>query len=160
MRVLIIGYGAVGSVLTKLLVKEKSIDSIFCLDIRFFEKIKNKKITFKLFNVLEKEKFISYLNKLKPDVVINASLPKFNTSILECCAKARVNYMDAASYWALDPDPSAKIPYKTEQLDYDKEFIENNMIGLMDAGVAPGLDNLLAAECASYLDEIDIFFME
>ncbi len=155
MKILIIGYGAVGSVLTKLLVKENSIDSIFCLDIRFFERIKNKKIIFKLFNVLEKEKFVSYLNEIKPDVVINTSLPKFNTSIMQCCARAKVNYMDAASYWDLDPNPNAKVPYKMEQLDFEKSFAKNNITGLIEAGVAPGLDNLLAAECASELDEVD-----
>ncbi len=39
MKIVIIGYGAVGSVLTKILAKEKSVNSIFCLDIKFFEKI-------------------------------------------------------------------------------------------------------------------------
>ena len=155
MRVLIIGYGAVGSVLTKLLIKEKSVNSIFCLDIKFFEKIKNKKVIFKIFDVLNNKRFTAYLNKIKPNLVINASLPKSNISIMECCAKAKINYMDTASYWDLDPNPNAKVPYKMEQLTYNKKFAKNNLTGLINAGVAPGLDNLFAAECASYLDKVD-----
>ena len=155
MKVIIVGYGAVGSVLTKLLAKEETIEKIFCVDLKFFEKIKNKKIDFKILNILEKKKFIEYLNKIRPDVVINTSLPRFNGHIMECCIEAKVNYMDTASFWDLDKNPKAKIPYKMEQLDYNEKFIKNNIMGLIESGVAPGLDNLLAAECASQLDEVD-----
>lgn len=155
MKVLIIGYGAVGSVLLKLLIREKSVEKIYCSDIRFINKIKNKKVEFKLLSVLDKENFVNYLKEINPDVAINTSLPKFNLTILECCLKAKVNYMDAASYWDLDKNPNAKFPYITEQMKYNKEFAKNNLIGLIDAGVAPGLDNIMAAECASDLDNVD-----
>lgn len=155
MRILIIGYGAVGSVLAKLLLKEKLVDAVNCVDIRFVNKIKHKKLTFKLLSVLDEKKFTDYLNNIKPDVVINTSLPKFNLNIMECCSKAEVSYIDAASFWDWDPDPNAKVPYKMEQMDYDEKFAKKNIIGLIEAGVAPGLDNIMAAECASQLDEVD-----
>jgi saccharopine dehydrogenase-like NADP-dependent oxidoreductase len=152
---MIVGYGAVGSVLAKILIREKSITKVFCLSLNFFEKIKNEKIEYKISDIMKKEEFVDYINKIKPNIVINTSLPKFNTLILECCTKAKVNYMDAASFWDLDKDKNAKSPYKIEQLDFNKKFLDNNTFGLINAGVAPGLDNILAAECASYLDETD-----
>jgi len=155
MKIIIIGYGAVGSVLTKLLLKEKSVEKIYCLDIKFLKKINNKKVIFKQFNLLEKKKLIDYLKEIKPDVVINTSLPKFNTNIMECCLNAKVNYLDTASYWDFDSNPKAKVPYKMEQLDYNESFTKNHLIGLIESGVAPGLDNIFAAETASYLDEVD-----
>jgi len=154
MKILIIGYGAVGSVLAKLLIKEKAVEKIYCLDFKFFEKF-NKKVQFASFDVLDKEKLEDYLNKIKPDVVINTAIPKLNLNIMEFCLKAKVNYMDAASFWDLDKNPNAKTPYKMEQLDYHKEFKKNNILGLIGAGVAPGLDNMFAAEAAFELDEVD-----
>ncbi|MEK6885378.1 MAG: saccharopine dehydrogenase C-terminal domain-containing protein [Nanoarchaeota archaeon] len=155
MKILIIGYGAVGSVLVKLLMKEKGVEKIYCLDLKFFEKLKNSKVHFEVFNALDKIKFIGYLNRVRPDVVINAAIPKFNLNIMESCLEANVNYMDAASYWDLDKDPNAKVPYKMEQLDYHKQFKDNKILGLIEAGVAPGLDNMFAAQAASELDETD-----
>jgi len=155
MKVVIAGYGAVGSVLAKLLVKDKSIESIHCLDLKFSERPDSKKIIFKVFNILEKDKLINYLKELKPDVAVNVLHPKFNANILECCAEAGVNYLDTASFWDIDLRPNAKVPYKMEQLDFNEKFTANNILGLIEAGVAPGLDNLMAAECASHLDYVE-----
>ena len=154
MRILVIGTGAVGGVLCKLLAEEGDVEEVICCDIRENEKFKNKKIKFKKISVLDK-RFLKFLKEVKPDVVVNASLPKFNLNIMQACLKAKVNYLDTASYWDLDPNPRAKVPYKIEQMDYDKAFVKNNLIGLIESGVAPGLDNLIVAECASKLDEVD-----
>jgi len=155
MKILIIGYGAVGSVLAELLVKEEEIEMVYCVDLKFPDKIKSSKINFKTLNVLDEQKFTDYLKEINPDVAINTSLPKFNLDIMKCCLNAKVNYMDTASFWDYETDPNAKIPYKMEELDYHKDFEKNDLIGLIGAGVAPGLDNLFAAECASRLDEVD-----
>ncbi len=155
MKVLILGHGAVGSVLAKLLHKEKKVESIICGDISFKEEKFFGKIHYKGVDLTDEKKFIELLNEKKPDVVVNATHPKFNLHIMKACKNAKVNYIDTASFWDKDPDPNAKIPYKMEQIDYDKDFINNNIFGLIEAGVAPGLDNILAAECASELDNID-----
>ncbi len=155
MKVVILGFGAVGSVLARLLSKEKEVEKIICCDIKFNFKIKNKKVSLKYLNILDKQKFLDFLNKTKPDVVVNTSLPKFNLDIMEICLKAKVNYLDTASFWDLDPNSKARVPYKMEQLEYNSKFKEAGIIGLIDSGVAPGSDNLITAECASKLDETD-----
>jgi saccharopine dehydrogenase (NAD+, L-lysine-forming) len=155
MKILIVGHGAVGSVLTKLLLKEMDIESIICVDVAFPKKLEDKKVITKVLDVKDEEKFVKYLNEVKPDMVVNSALPKFNLTIMGACLKAQVNYMDAASFWDLDSNPKARVPYKMEQLDYDKEFEKQNIFGLIETGVAPGLDNIMAAECASELEEVD-----
>lgn len=154
MKIVVIGAGAVGSVLCRLLAQDKRVERVICCDIRKTE-FNNKKIEFRIMNVLDKANFIRFLKKENPDVVINVSLPKFNLNIMEACAEAKVNYLDTCSFWALDKNPRAKIPYKMEQLDYNKEFLKNDITGLINSGVAPGTDNLLVAEASSKLDEID-----
>ena len=155
MKVVILGCGAVGSVLAKLLAKEKEVEKIICGDIKFNFKIKNRKIALRYLDFLEKSKFLKFLKKTKPDVVVNAALPKFNLNIMETCLKAEVNYLDTASFWDIDKDPKAKVPYKMEQFDFDEQFKKAGITGLIESGVAPGLDNLISAECASQLDEVD-----
>jgi saccharopine dehydrogenase-like NADP-dependent oxidoreductase len=63
--------------------------------------------------------------------------------------------MDMAAVWDLHPDKNAKSPYKIEQFDFDAKFEENGIIGLIEAGVSPGMTNLLCRECAEEMDSID-----
>jgi len=155
MKVVILGFGSVGSVVARLLAKEKKIDKIICADLKFKNIIKNRKISFKKVNLLDKTGFLNFLKETKPDVVINTSLPTFNINIMEGCLKARVNYLDTCSYWDLDENPRAKIPYKMEQLDFNSDFKKRGIFGLINAGVSPGLTNLIAKECANKLDSVD-----
>ncbi len=155
MKILIIGYGAVGETLTKILAKENSIKNISCID--YIEKkiLKNKKVSFQKFDVSDSISFLDLLKRNEFDLAINTSIPKLNLQIMKSCLEARINYMDAASFWDYDKNPKAKVPYKMEQLDYHKKFAEKNILGLIEAGVAPGLDNMFAAQAASELDEVD-----
>jgi len=155
MKILILGYGAVGSVLCKLLSKERSIKSIVCGDIKKIKKVRNKKIQFKKIDVSNKNQLLNFFKNTNPDLVINSSLPNFNVNILECCLQEKINYIDLASYWDFDSNPRARSPYKVEQLCYNDKFKQNDLIGLINAGVSPGLTNLLARECADFLDAID-----
>ncbi|MEK6875256.1 MAG: saccharopine dehydrogenase NADP-binding domain-containing protein [Nanoarchaeota archaeon] len=155
MKVVILGYGSVGSVLSKMLSKEKRVKEIICCGINFKRKQEDERVIHKIIDLTDEKKLVEFLNKEKPDAVVNATHPKFNLNIMKACIKAKVNYIDTASFWDFDPNPKAKIPYKMEQTDHNKDFLKNNKIGLIEAGVAPGMDNLMAAECASELDEVD-----
>ena len=155
MRVLVIGTGAVGGVLCKLLAEGKEVEEVVCCDIKENEKFNSKKIKFKKISVLDKQEFLKFLKEIKPDVVVNAVLPIFNTVILEYCLKAKTNYLDMASFWDFDKNPRARSPYKFEELDYHEKFKQNDIFGLMLAGVSPGITNLLAREASEQLDETD-----
>jgi saccharopine dehydrogenase (NAD+, L-lysine forming) len=155
MKVLILGYGFVGSVLSKLLVKEKSISEIICCDIKIKEEIRAGKILFKKINASNNNELLELLEQVKPDLLVNLLIPKFNTSVMNCCLLKKINYIDTASNWEADSAINPKSPYKIEQLDFYEEFKNNKMIGLINSGVSPGLTNLLAKEASEQLDEID-----
>ena len=155
MKVMILGHGAVGSVLVKLLSKEKSVSSIVCGDISFAGEKKSGKVHFQKIDIKNENELLKFFNDERPDVVVNTVTPHFNLHILSICLKAKVNYLDTASFWELDPNPRALVPYEMEQMRYNKRFRDNKLLGLIESGVAPGLTNLISAECASQLDEID-----
>lgn len=156
MRVLVLGFGGVGRVLTHLLIKDNRVKEIICGDIRFVNQIKDKKVSYEIVNVLDKKGFVEFLRKLEPDVAVNLTIPKFNEAIMEACAEAGVNYLDTASYWDLKSEsPDGKNPYIMEQLAFNDKFKKKGIIGLIESGVAPGMDNLMVAECAAQLDSID-----
>lgn len=155
MKVLILGHGAVGSVLAKLLCKEKSIESIICADISFREEKKFEKFHYMNIDIKNKAQLIGILEKHKPDLVINASPPKFNVEVLDACVKTNSNYLDMAAWWEPDTDKNAISPYKIEQFDFDKAFKERNIIGFIEAGVSPGMTNLFVRECADEFDELE-----
>src|SRR3989344_7641786 len=115
MKVVILGHGAVGSVIAKLLSKEQKVKEIICGDINFKKEQKIGKVHYKIINLIDEVKFVKFLNQANPDVVVNATHPKFNLHIMKACIKAKVNYIDTASFWDIDPNPKAKIPYKMEQ---------------------------------------------
>lgn len=155
MKILVVGDGAVGAILCKLLVKEKQIEEVYCCDLQDHKRFTNTKVKFHKVNVKNKQEFNNFLNKIKPNIVVNAAHPILNVPILEACLKNKTNYLDMAAWWDLDPNKKAISPYKIEQLDFHNSFKKNNLIGLIEAGVSPGMTNLLAAECADQINNLD-----
>src|SRR3989344_510527 len=155
MNVLILGYGAVGTVLAKLLHKEKVITKVICADILFKKEKKFEKMHHMKINLKNKKQLTSIIKKHNPHLIINASSPNFNTDILSVCEKTATPYMDMAACWEPDSNKKAKCPYKIEQLDFNKSFRKNNLLGLIEAGVSPGMTNLFVRECADEFDFIE-----
>lgn len=155
MKVVIFGYGGVGSVLAKMLSKEKTISQVICGDILIKKDKIIGKIHLKKIDLNNREKVIKFLKEINPEVVVNSAIPNFNLRIMDICLQTKVNYLDLASYWDLDKNPKALVPYEMEQMRYAKKFTDNHIKGLIESGVAPGLTNLLSAECASKLDSVD-----
>jgi saccharopine dehydrogenase-like NADP-dependent oxidoreductase len=155
MKILVLGHGAVGSVLAKLLEKEDEVSEVVSADLSFKEEKKIGKIRQMPLNLKEKPQLARILKKHRPDVVINASPPRFNQDILEACAKEGANYLDMAAWWDINPDKNAVSPYKIEQFDFDTQFREKNSLGLIEAGVSPGMTNLFVRECADEFDELE-----
>ncbi|HKZ33851.1 MAG TPA: saccharopine dehydrogenase C-terminal domain-containing protein [Candidatus Nanoarchaeia archaeon] len=155
MKIMVMGHGAVGSVLCEMFSRERKIKSIVCVE-KTITHFRNKgKIHFKEIDISDIKQITALLKKEKPDLIINASLPFFNKILLGACLKNRVNYMDLASYWDFDKNPRSKSPYKVEQLDFNEKFKKKKLIGLINTGASPGLTNLLAKECVDLFDKID-----
>ncbi len=155
MKILVLGHGAVGSVLTKLLKKEDKVKAVICADINFSKEEKSGKMYKVNINLKNKKQLSQLIKKHSPDLVVNACSPKFNPSILEECTKSGINYLDMAAAWEPDKDKNALSPYKIEQFDFDKKFKEKNLLGLIESGVSPGMTNIFVKESADEFDEVD-----
>ena len=154
MRILIIGYGQVGKVLASLLKEHEPVKHVVCADKEPSES-PDPGLQVVRVDLSQREQIQELIDAWKPTLVVNAALPRFNKAIMACCAQARVHYLDMASYWDYATDKDAVSPYKVEQLDFDEQFRKHGLIGLINAGVSPGLTNLFAAECVDELDEAD-----
>ena len=92
MKILIIGAGAVGYVLSNFLGKDKNVSKITCAsnDIkraRDFIDAKNKKIKLINLDASKKDQLIRAAKGV--DVIINASLPELNETIMQVALKVK-----------------------------------------------------------------------
>ncbi len=164
MKVLIVGAGAVASVLSKQLSKDRHISEIVCAsndikrarefigansrDMRAKSARKAAKAASKIsiaeLDASDKRQIANAARDF--DLAINASLPNFNRNIMEASLKAGANYQDLCS-WLRDCRHA-------EQLRLHKKFKRECLAGLINAGISPGITNLLAREAADKLDRV------
>ncbi len=81
-------------------------------------------------------------------LLVNAAAAVFNETVIRAALRLRVHYLDLASHLSRNP-------FKAEQLRYEDDFARRGRLALINAGVAPGLTNLLVAACADTLDDVD-----
>jgi saccharopine dehydrogenase (NAD+, L-lysine forming) len=160
-RVVVLGAGAIGSVVTTLLAKSPNVEQLVVAD-RSMEAAKT------LVSALpegcaepdriDASKLESTAEAFKGvDLVVNVVLPRFNLKIMDACLKAGANYVDAATDLALakeKPGEEVKAPPESLQLAYDPAFREAGLIGLLGIGQDPGISNILARVGADRLDEV------
>jgi saccharopine dehydrogenase-like NADP-dependent oxidoreductase len=149
MKILLIGAGAVSHVLSKLLVKDKSVSKIVCASVdikraKEFIDVRNKKIRLICLDASKKDQVIKAAKGV--DVIINASLPNFNEIIMEAALAAKTNYIDLCS--------RLKDFKVADQLRFNSQFKKAKLLALINAGVAPGVTNLLAMDIADKLDSV------
>ncbi len=149
MKILIVGAGAVASVISKCLSKDKDISEIVCAsknkknDKKFID-LNNSKISLTSADASDVKQIVKISKDF--DLIINASLPKFNENIMKAALRVGANYQDLCS-WLAD--------FKTaEQLKFHKAFHKEKLIGLINTGISPGITNLLAREVADKLDSV------
>ena len=149
MKILLIGAGAVGSVISRYLSKDDEITEIICAsnDINRAKEFINDDNKIKLVK-LDASNIDEIIDKARGvNLIINASLPRFNENILEAALRVRAHYQDLASELA---------DLKTaEQLKFAERFKEAGLTALINTGVAPGITNLLAKEAANKLSEVE-----
>lgn len=151
MKVFIVGAGAVASALCKCLSKEKNVKQIVCASNnpkRAKEFIKTDKKVKLLSKTLDASNSIQVAQAAKGfDLIVNASLPNFNEVIMQAALQSKTNYLDLCSL--LKDNKTA------EQLKYHNRFKKAGLIALINAGIAPGITNILAAEGKDKFERID-----
>jgi len=81
-------------------------------------------------------------------LVVNAGPAALNKIVLRAALRLRAHYLDMASH-------QTNNAFHAEQLRFRKQFEAKNRAAVINAGVAPGLTNLLAARSADMLDALD-----
>ena len=150
MKVFIIGGGATGSVLAHFLSEAKEVEAVVVGDIntrkarRFLPEHGSAKISLISLDASNKEKVTAAIKGF--DLLVNASLPRFNKILLEAALEAGINYQDLASDWN---------ETKIEQLEFNEKFKAKNLVGLINASASPGVTNLVAKILSLRLDRVD-----
>ena len=147
---LIVGAGAVGSVVARQLTRERSIELVTCIDrdvrrAKAFLKGSGKKIRFAKGDVRTLADIVRAGEG--SSIVINAGLPNLNRVIMGGALRLGAHYQDMCSHLA-----DLK---NAEQLEFHKDFRAAGLRALFNTGVAPGVTNLLAADLAAQFDEVD-----
>lgn len=156
-RVLIIGAGGVGQVVTHKCAQVPEVFTEICLASRTVSKC--EKIAAQLKRPIRTEKLdadnvaetVALIKSFKPDLVINVALPYQDLAIMDACLETGVDYLDTANY---EPPDEAKFCYGW-QWEYQERFKEKGIMALLGSGFDPGVTNVFTAYAAKHhFDEI------
>lgn len=146
-RVLIIGAGGVGSVVTHKSAQVPEVFSEICLASRTVSKCEqiaaqlNKKIRTEQVDADNVPQLVSLIRDFNPDLVVNVALPYQDLHIMDACLETGVDYLDTANY---EPPDEAKFCYSW-QWGYHERFRERGLMALLGSGFDPGVTNVFTA---------------
>ncbi|WOO41182.1 saccharopine dehydrogenase family protein [Rubellicoccus peritrichatus] len=93
----------------------------------------------------------AFLEKEKPDLLINVALPYQDLVLMDACLAAGVDYLDTANY---EPPETPKFEYKW-QWAYRERYEQAKRMALLGSGFDPGVTNVFCAYAQKHLfDEI------
>ncbi|WP_253447725.1 saccharopine dehydrogenase family protein [Halomonas sp. Y3] len=156
-KVLIIGAGGVGGVVTHKCAQHPEVFSEILLASR--NEAKCKAIAAQLDRPIQTaqvdadsvDDLVALIESFKPDVLIHVALPYQDLTIMEACLKTGVPYLDTANYE--HPD-EAKFEYK-EQWAFQDRYAEAGNMATLGCGFDPGMTNIYCAYAQKNLfDEI------
>jgi len=148
MRVFILGIGAMGSLLAKLLIRQGH--QVLCGD-RDLVRARaflgeHSTLVIQRVNARNLRSIVKAAKGCH--LLVNACPAVLNKTILRAALRIRAHYVDTASRLI-------QSPFRPEQHRFDRLFREKGRLALIHAGAAPGLTNLLAMQAAAGLDTIE-----
>ncbi|MGD8544060.1 MAG: saccharopine dehydrogenase NADP-binding domain-containing protein [Candidatus Bathyarchaeota archaeon] len=152
MKMCIIGAGAQGSVIAKILAEDSEIDKVVLADIntqllqRVAKKIDSSKLSTERVDAGNADDLAKVLKDT--DVVINATLTYFNLPIFNSALKYGANYVDLAHDWPL-------IERFLENLKTSDKWKKAGLTAVKSQGITPGVTNVLARYAADRLDKVE-----
>jgi len=157
-KVLIIGAGGVGSVVTHKCAAVPEVFSEIILASRNKEKcdkiaasIKTRQIITEQVDADNVEETIALIRKYNPDILINVALPYQDLALMDACLATKMHYLDTANY---EPRDVAKFEYKW-QWAYRERYRDAGITAVLGCGFDPGVTGIYTAYAAKhYFDEI------
>ncbi|MBI5484259.1 MAG: saccharopine dehydrogenase family protein [Deltaproteobacteria bacterium] len=157
-KVLIIGAGGVGQVVTHKCAQRRDIFSEITLASRTKSKCDaiaaqlNNSINTAQVDADNVPELVALIKLLQPRLVINVALPYQDLHIMDACLETGVDYLDTANYEPLD---TAHFEYSW-QWAYQERFKSAGIMALLGSGFDPGVTNVYTALAAKkYLDVIE-----
>ena len=146
-RVLIIGAGGVGRVVTHKCAQVPEVFDAICLASRTVSKCEviaselKRPIEVAALDADDPAQTAALIRKFKADLVINVALPYQDLAIMDACLETGVAYVDTANY---EPRDEAKFCYKWQWAYHDR-FKEKGLLALLGSGFDPGVTNVFTA---------------
>ncbi len=164
-KILIIGAGGVGNVVTKKCAREIDVFNDILLASRtkakcdrIAEEIGGNRVKTAQVDADHVSEVVSLINDFKPALVINVALPYQDLPIMEACLKTKTHYLDTANY---EPKEEAKFEYKW-QWAYHEKFKKAGIMALLGCGFDPGMTGIYTAyarkhhfDIIEFLDIVD-----
>jgi saccharopine dehydrogenase (NAD+, L-lysine-forming) len=162
-RVLIIGAGGVGRVVSHKCVQQHDFFESVCLASRTMEKCKSIQeslggaIDITTVDAASVSQVAELIRRQRADIVIHAALPYQNLAIMEGCLSGGAHYIDTAVPEIADAIQSAPDDdcWYGKQWAFHNRFRKKGLTGVLGIGSDPGLVNVFCAYAATHLfDEI------
>lgn len=156
-KVLIIGAGGVGQVVTHKCAQVPEVFDEICLASRTVSKCEaiasqiKRKIRTERVDADKVSELVALIKNFRPAVVINVALPYQDLTIMDACLETGVHYVDTANY---EPRDEAKFCYRW-QWEYQERFRDAGIMALLGSGFDPGVTNVYTAYALKHhFDEI------
>ncbi len=161
-KVLIIGAGGVGRVVTSKCAQHPSIFSEIMLASRTKSKCEeiiadvtrstgHSHLRAAQVDAENVPQLVALIRSFNPKLVIHVALPYQDLTIMDACLETGVHYLDTANY---EPKEEAKFEYSW-QWAYQDRFKEKGIMALLGCGFDPGVTGIFTAHAAKHhFDEI------
>jgi hypothetical protein len=148
MRIFVLGVGGTGSLLAQLLARQGH--TVWCgdRDVERARRFLGKKSTIEIHEANARNLWSIVRAARSCHLLANCAPAMYNEVVLRAALRLRVHYLDLNSRLTRNP-------FKPEQLAYHRRFIQKNRAAVINAGIAPGLTNLLARRGAELLDSVE-----
>ena len=148
MRIFVLGVGGTGSLLAELLARQGH--TVWCgdRDVERARRFLGKKNPIEVVEANARNVWSIVRAARGCHMLANCAPATFNETVIRAALRLRSHYLDLNSRLTRNP-------FKPEQLAYHRRFIQKNRAAIINAGVAPGLTNLLARRGAELLDSVD-----
>ena len=161
-RILIIGAGGVGGVVTHKCAQVPEVFSDIVLASRNLDKCNaiaaqlTRAIRTELVDADDPRQVATLIRKVQPDLVLHVALPYQDLAIMEACLETGVDYLDTANY---EPPDVAKFEYRW-QWKFRERFAQRGIMALLGCGFDPGVTNIFCAHARKHhfdeIHEVDI----
>jgi len=148
MRIFVLGTGATGSLLARLLVRQGHQVTCGDRDPERARRFLGKRSGIPIKQVNARNLWSVAKAARGCHLIVNASPAVLNKVVLRAALRLRAHYLDTASH-------QTDSPFHAEQLRFNRQFVAKRRAAVINAGSAPGLTNLLVARSADLLDGIE-----